>query len=36
MKTRLAEPLPPLLQAVLPGGAALSALALLLLVSPLV
>lgn len=31
-----AEPLPPLLQAVLPGGTAASALMLLLLISPLV
>lgn len=36
MKTRFAEPLPPFLQAALPGGAALCALALLLLASPLV
>lgn len=31
-----AEPLPPILQAILPGGGALSALALLLLVPPIV
>jgi hypothetical protein len=36
MGTLLAEPLPPLLQAMLPGGGAASALLILLLVSPLV
>ena len=32
MRTLLAEPLPPFVQAILPGGGAVSALALLLLI----
>lgn len=36
MRTLFAEPLPPFLQAILPGGGAASALILLLLVPPIV
>jgi hypothetical protein len=36
MGTLFTEPLPPLVQAMLPGGGAASALLILLLVSPLV
>ncbi len=35
MSSRFAEPLPPLAQAVLPGGGAAAAFVLLLLASPL-